>query len=248
MTSSSYPLIIAYTIAFGAYWSWVVTTKILILLSPFFGSSVELKKLIITVFYFLPIITIPRLLPQIFEDYSIMGLILGLGIIPFFSWNNVVKRRNNLGEILFASQYTSPFNYVSLLLIFIALIWILPQAKNRFFSSDIFATTTFGGIEINSYICGACLVIWLLSNVISYILSSWAKLEIRDRGLWMASTATTWEKIIDYSWSEQQPDLLMVKSINGFQKELTNKYQFLSTEKVNVTDILTKKLGPIQIN
>ena len=248
MTSSSYPLIIAYTIAFGAYWAWVFLTQYPVLGGIFFGAPLDIENLVLAIVCILAAIVIPSLLPKTFQDYTYRGIFFGLGIIPFFSWRHVVERRNELGEILFASQYTPPFNYIFLLSAFIALILILPKAKNKFFSSGLSATTIFGDTEINAYICGTCLVISLLSCTIFYGLSNWAQLEIRDRGLWMASTATTWEKIIDYSWSEQQPDLLMVKSINGFQKEITNKYQFLSTEKVNVTDILTKKLGPIQIN
>ena len=242
MASQSYTLIIAYIIIFGAYWAWLFLTKLPILSGLLFGFSVDAQKLIVRAICILAGVVAPSFLPKIFQDYSIAGMILGFGIVPFFSWRNVLVRKSNLGDLLFTSQHTPIINYIYLLVILCTAMWALPRYHNKFFSQGLSAIITAGDTEISAYIYGICYVIFVLSSTVFFSLSNWIKLEIRDHGLWMMSTATTWEEIIDYSWSEQQQNLLIVKSINGFNKEIENKYRVLSTEKATVTSILKEKI------
>ena len=241
MISSSKIFAFLYICVFTLYFTWGFT-KLLGLAYIFVDVRLHAKEIIIAIAYLASAFSIDYLLPKSIEKYAYPSFILSLAIINLIVPKSLSDRQQALGELLFRSEYLSKTIYY---LIPFGLIYLWALYRQYRFISNQTASSTIdvGGVEVNSYLWSACLITVLISAAIHISVISWNKLEIRDKGVWYGSYDLTWRKIVDYSWSDSKPNLLLIRHINGYKNEIEAKYSIVPGEKEEIDNILRDKLG-----
>ena len=230
-----------YICAFSLYFTWGFT-KVSRFYLIFVDPILYAKQIIVAIAFLISILAISYLVPKSISKYTLVGMYCSFGILPWLGLKETNIRRQNLGELLFISQHLSKTIYLTIPIILVSLWSMYRVLQNISDKTTIFSTTKIGAIEINSYLWFSYSLLIVLSVTIYSCLINWNKLEIRDKGIWFISD-TVWKKIVDYSWEEnKQYDVLIVKQINCYKKEIKNKYAIALGKKEVVNRILRDKL------
>ncbi|MEM7591956.1 MAG: hypothetical protein AAF383_10650 [Cyanobacteria bacterium P01_A01_bin.83] len=230
-----------YICACTLYFAWGFT-KLSGFYLIFVNPKLYIPQIFIAIGYFISVLALDNLVPNSLKKYHTVSFILSLGILSLFLIINLMIRRNNLGNLLFSSQPIIQNIYFAIILSLLW-IWSLSRIQKAASGKTISSTIDIGGMKINSYLWFGCIFFMMLSaSIYICIFLGWNKLEIREKGIWLINE-TVWEEIVDYSWEQDKnADILVIKQINGFNKEIENKYKINSNDKEIVNQILSDKL------
>ncbi|MEM8675149.1 MAG: hypothetical protein AAGF83_14940 [Cyanobacteria bacterium P01_G01_bin.67] len=242
MSNLSKIIVFLYICACTFYFAWGFT-KLSSFYLIFINPKLYIKQISIAIGYFISVLALDSLVPDSLRKYHLVSIIFACGILILFSIVNLNIRRSNLGNLLFISQpiikttyFTIPFAS--------GWIWSFSRILKYIADTTLSSTIDIEGMKINSYLWFSCTLFMFISITIhACIYYSWNKLEIRKQGIWLLADEVTWENIIDYSWKrDKNHDFLVIKQINGFNKEIENKDKIDSDDKEIVDRILSDKL------
>ncbi len=240
MNVSSSISIVLYTSVLTFYLVWG-STLIPKFYQAIFNKIFGFKNIFLVILYYLPFVLIDYFLPNYLEQYTLISIYLSIGIISWLALFSNIKYKNNLGELLFTSRCIQRKLYFTIPLTLICL-WVIYKYVLVFFQgSESAFIPEILGTQINPYLYSISQLFILLSIMINLHLTGWNKLEIRSQGIWYVSEII-WQDIVGYGWSEEKNNLLIIKHLNGYKKEIQSKIKIYPKEKEQINNIFYDKL------
>lgn len=180
-------------------------------------------------------------LPNYLEQYTYISFNLAIGLIWWLTLISYIKSKNNLGELLFTSRCIQRRLYFTIPLTLFGL-WVFYKYLLVFFQgSELPFMPEILGTQINPYLYSISQLFVLFSIMLNLHITSWHKLDIRNKGIWYFSTIS-WQDIVGYGWSEDKANLLIIKHLNGYKKEIQSKIKIYPEEKEQINSIFYNKL------
>ena len=181
------------------------------------------------------------LLPDNFAQTSYYGIYLSCGFILWLSSIDIIKQKQNFGELLFKScRLSSKLFYITVpFIISIFAFSIVRCASIITGVTDV--PQEIQDLGVNYRIYYLVLLLFALSASINFVVFSWKKLEIRQQGLVSLNSLIKWENIIAYSWAGKKQDLLEIEYKTRNEKTQKSKVAVAIDEKEKIKEIFDRK-------